>query len=96
MERDRVIYLCILVYLVIYDSGQVSLERLLLSWYPSQSESIVLGNACNTCLNSVSVGFNPFSKVDIPGSWYTPVNFRAEKRPGEPELARKIKLVWER
>ena len=28
-------YLRILVYLVIYDSGQVSLEHLLLSWYPS-------------------------------------------------------------
>jgi len=26
----------ILVYLVLYDSGQVSLERLVLSWYPSQ------------------------------------------------------------
>ena len=25
----------ILVYLVLYDSGQVSLEHLLLSWYPS-------------------------------------------------------------
>jgi len=29
------IYLRILVYLVIYDSGEVSLEHLLLSWYPS-------------------------------------------------------------
>ena len=29
-------YLRILVYLVIYDSGYVSLEHLLLSWYPSQ------------------------------------------------------------
>ena len=28
----------ILVYLVIYDSGQVSLEHLLLSWYPSGQE----------------------------------------------------------
>jgi len=27
----------ILVYLVIYDSGWVSLDHLLLSWYPSQS-----------------------------------------------------------
>ena len=30
-------YLRILVYLVIYDSGQVSLEHLLLSWYPTLS-----------------------------------------------------------
>ena len=30
------VYLRILVYLVIYDSGKVSLEHLLLSWYPSQ------------------------------------------------------------
>ena len=29
-------FLRILVYLVIYDSGKVSLEHLLLSWYPSQ------------------------------------------------------------
>jgi len=31
-------FLGILVYLVIYDSEQVSLEHLLLSWYPSQSQ----------------------------------------------------------
>ena len=29
-------YLRILAYLVMYDSGKVSLEHLLLSWYPSQ------------------------------------------------------------
>jgi len=31
------VHLRILVYLVIYDSGYVSLEHLLLSWYPSSS-----------------------------------------------------------
>ena len=30
------VYLRILVYLVIYDSAEVSLEHLLVSWYPSQ------------------------------------------------------------
>ena len=34
------LYLCTLVYLVIYDYGQVSLEHHLLSWYPSP-ESIM-------------------------------------------------------
>ena len=34
-------YLRILVYLVIYDSGKVSLEHFLLSRYPSQSEALV-------------------------------------------------------
>jgi hypothetical protein len=32
-----VFFLRILVYWVIYDSGQVSLEHLLLSWYSSQA-----------------------------------------------------------
>jgi len=36
LERFAGFYLRILVYLVIYASGQVSLEHLLLSWYPSQ------------------------------------------------------------
>jgi len=34
--RAKLICLRILVYLVIYDSGYVSLEHLLLSRYPSQ------------------------------------------------------------
>ena len=33
-------HLCILVCMVIYDSGQASLEHLLLSWYLSQSLSL--------------------------------------------------------
>ena len=35
--------LCILVYLVIYDSGYVSLEHPLLSWYPSPVNGLNLG-----------------------------------------------------
>jgi hypothetical protein len=35
-----VLFFRIPVYLVIYDSGQVSLEHLLLSWYPPHPESI--------------------------------------------------------
>ena len=35
------LYLRILAYLVIYDSGQMSLEHLLLSRYPSKFESII-------------------------------------------------------
>ena len=35
-EQLEWVYLRILVYLVIYDSGYVSLENLLLSWYPSE------------------------------------------------------------
>ena len=31
-----VFHLCILVYLMIYDPGQVSLEHLMFLWYPSQ------------------------------------------------------------
>ena len=34
--RPQLFFLRILVYLVIYDSGWVSREHLLLSWYPSQ------------------------------------------------------------
>ena len=31
----------VLVYLVIHDSGEVSLEHLLLSWYPSQNRRLI-------------------------------------------------------
>ena len=38
-STERAVYLCVLVYFVIDDSGQVSLEYFLLSRYPSQSIS---------------------------------------------------------
>ena len=36
LRAPKSLYLRILVYLVINDSGEVSLEHLLLSWYPSR------------------------------------------------------------
>ena len=39
-------FLRILVHLVIYDSGQVSLEHLLLSWYPTESVNSMIQLWC--------------------------------------------------
>jgi len=35
-NRSKGLMIFILVYLVMYDPGKVSLQRFLLSWYPSQ------------------------------------------------------------
>ena len=52
----------ILVYLVIYDSGQVSLEHLLLSWYPPQSlsaDAISLDLSFDCLLPKPTLNFAP-------------------------------------
>ena len=56
-----------LVYLVIYDSGQVSLEPLLLSWYTSQrlSRPIAFVVAADV-KDERPVSFRPMTRVLYP------------------------------
>ena len=71
------VYLRILVYMVIYDSGWVSLEHLLLSWYPSH-ELITTGSGmvsfCSSLEHRVfsacpptirTVDYDPFIKSQL-------------------------------
>ena len=61
----------ILVYLVIYDSGQVSLEHVLLSWYPSQSVKLgtpMFGNV--TALRAGLLGPLAETPLIAVGAWH--------------------------
>ena len=71
---------CILVYLLIYDSGKVSLEHLLLSWYPPRKRFCTREGINNRCIehlnaskrdNVAHVGCwcNVVHVVQIVGRW---------------------------